>query len=336
MIRDDFRQRAPALPRRVAAYAVMAAATLAFAAPAAAEEAPTAVVAPLAMDKAGAAFRAQLEAGLRTAAARHATVKSSPEGAEPCGSAKCARDIGKQANVRFVIFGDLEGADEIYRYTLRVFDVAHDHESIDKSGSCELCAVAEVQAEMGKTVDKLKPAFERKPPVQEPLLPARMTVKVATEPAGAPVFVDGKRAGETPLSTDLYAGEYEVKVALDGYLPQTRKITVGEVPVELALTLEKDPDASPPPVADKATDPEPEPERTGGRISDTWGWISIGVGVAAMAAGSWLVHLDGEVTCDDGRGRFSCPEVYETKAPGASLIGVGAAGIGAGIIILAD
>ncbi len=50
---------------------------------------------------------------------------------------------------------------------------------------------------------------------------------VASEPAGASVFVDGMRAGETPVTLDaLTPGDHRVRLAKDGYLENARVVTV--------------------------------------------------------------------------------------------------------------
>ena len=59
-------------------------------------------------------------------------------------------------------------------------------------------------------------------------------IEVSTEPVGAKVSLDDRvvgttRAGEARILTieDVEAGEHTVKVYLDGYLPQSRTVTVG-------------------------------------------------------------------------------------------------------------
>lgn len=56
---------------------------------------------------------------------------------------------------------------------------------------------------------------------------ARGSLQVVSEPAGAPVYLDGRRVGETPLSVaDLEAGSYEVALRLDGYVPHRETVEV--------------------------------------------------------------------------------------------------------------
>ncbi len=58
------------------------------------------------------------------------------------------------------------------------------------------------------------------------LTPNWAPVSLATEPAGAAVFVDGAPAGTTPATLELTAGERELEVRLDGYNAWRGKLTV--------------------------------------------------------------------------------------------------------------
>jgi PEGA domain len=50
------------------------------------------------------------------------------------------------------------------------------------------------------------------------------TVTIASSPEGAVVFVDGKRIGKTPASTDVSAGEHVVVVQHDSYSPHVDRV----------------------------------------------------------------------------------------------------------------
>ena len=59
-------------------------------------------------------------------------------------------------------------------------------------------------------------------------------------------------------------------------------------------------------------------------------------GVALSGVGTWLVLLDGEITCSDGRGRRECPNVYNTNGLGLLTFGLGTAAIGAGTALFIE
>src|SRR5437773_1727401 len=54
--------------------------------------------------------------------------------------------------------------------------------------------------------------------------PARLTVQ--SEPAGASVTVDGRAAGETPLSLDLSPGAHEVAFVASGHAGTHKKVVL--------------------------------------------------------------------------------------------------------------
>jgi len=57
--------------------------------------------------------------------------------------------------------------------------------------------------------------------------PTTGSLSVLSSPSPAQVSVNGKYAGDTPLNlTALAPGDYEIEVALQGYLPMTEKVTI--------------------------------------------------------------------------------------------------------------
>jgi serine/threonine-protein kinase len=76
------------------------------------------------------------------------------------------------------------------------------------------------------------PAAEPPPARSQPETPVRAAavtgrIVIRSVPSGALVTVDGRRAGETPLTLrDLPLGAHSVQVARRGYVPETRKITL--------------------------------------------------------------------------------------------------------------
>jgi hypothetical protein len=62
------------------------------------------------------------------------------------------------------------------------------------------------------------------------------------------------------------------------------------------------------------------------------GWAGVAAGLVSAAAGGVLLGIDGSGTCS---GPDTCPNVYQTRWGGISLIGVGVVAIGAGILAIA-
>jgi formylglycine-generating enzyme required for sulfatase activity len=68
------------------------------------------------------------------------------------------------------------------------------------------------------------------------LIPAWATIALASDPAGARVWVDGIEVGETPGSFDLDAGKRAIELRLEGHNPWKREIeVVSDEPQTLAV-----------------------------------------------------------------------------------------------------
>lgn len=79
------------------------------------------------------------------------------------------------------------------------------------------------------------PAATRPPPPA----PIRGTVLVRTTPPGAQVFLDGRRAGTTPVTLrDLARGSHGVRLARDGYLTVERRVSVTDSRTSQTLAVD--------------------------------------------------------------------------------------------------
>lgn len=82
------------------------------------------------------------------------------------------------------------------------------------------------------TADTPPPAVAPPPPRPQPETPVRAAsvtgrIVISSVPSGALVTINGRRAGETPLTLrDQPLGAYTVQVARRGYVPETRKVTL--------------------------------------------------------------------------------------------------------------
>lgn len=106
-------------------------------------------------------------------------------------------------------------------------------------------------------------------------------------PPGARVLVDGRSVGVLPTSSlELPAGDHELRVTSDGFLPEGRtvKLVPGrESTLTFALTAAP---ASPPPVeGGPATPEEPVEKAAEADGDDTLTWVLVGVGAAVLVGG---------------------------------------------------
>jgi hypothetical protein len=117
-------------------------------------------------------------------------------------------------------------------------------------------------------------------PIPAPSLGALLSV--ASDPAGAQVFVDGELRGQTPLQVDRVSpGDHRVKVVKDGYLDNSRlvKLGAGRTDVQVKLT----------PHAGSMAPRMQVEDRSGGGGGGGKKWALIGLGVAAAGVAAFLL-----------------------------------------------
>jgi PKD repeat protein len=106
---------------------------------------------------------------------------------------------------------------------------------------------------------------------------------VASNPIGAAVYVDGKAVGETPVQLKVAAGDHRVKVVKDGYLDNSRVVSVvAGRPSRLSVNLTPD-------AGQARVRVEPRRGSSGEGAGGSGKKIAlIAVGVAAVSAGAYL------------------------------------------------
>jgi hypothetical protein len=298
----------------------------------------------------GATFDAELRkllSGKGKLLAAEAGSKSGVDGT--CMAADCGKKLAEAAGARFALTGTVVNNDEIYTVELSLYDAANDKQTTAKQ-VCELCGADDVKGSVAKAVKALAPALAAKappkkaPPPPPPPAESKVSMQVESVPDGADVLLDEEKVGQTPIALQVKPGKHTVVVRKQGYLDATRQVSALDQTIKLKVTLVLDPTAGaavvPPPVAPPLEQPAAPPAAVEAKAPvDTSGFTGVGwgltVGGALMAgAGVWLVILDGEITCTDGRGRRECPNVYNTKGIGIPALGVGAAALGSGITLL--
>jgi hypothetical protein len=102
----------------------------------------------------------------------------------------------------------------------------------------------------------------------------------------AEVSLDGEPLGQTPVTRLLKPGKHEVRVSHPGYYPVERLVTVeaGQTTHDV-VRLVAVPGAAPPALPPLETS---APVASGGFRVPVAGWVALGVGLAAGAAGGWL------------------------------------------------
>jgi len=270
-----------------------------------------------------------------------------------CSTDDCGAKVAKAASARFVVFSKVSAADEIYTVTLLLYDDGLGSRVKKVVKECELCAAKEVNGTLGEAVAALKktmltPAPVAKKPAPEPMSGVKVTIR--STPPGATVSIGGVQKGKTPVTFSVKPGSYDLTVKKEGYKSASRKLPVLDRPVKLRMTLKPDPKAAvakaipkitpavvvpPPKAAPDLAKPTPLPPESVGTAYNGAALGMIVGGLALSGLGTYLVVLDGEITCPDGT-RRDCPTVYNTKGFGLTSFGAGAALVGAGAALIIE
>ena len=287
---------------------------------------------------------AQTTAGLRAAGVSSAAI---------CDTDDCGAKLAAKTKSRFVVSAKVASADEIYNVSLSVFDASR-KERLVVNGVCELCTAGEVNGTIATAVGRLDKAFAKPEKAPEPVAvkPKTQTLDIKSRPDGAQIFVDGQMMGVSPKAIALLPGQHAVELRKEGFVTVRNTVIISDRATSYAPVLKAVPApvvvVAPPVVTPIVTPPvvtppvvtppvvTPSVGRAGIQPSgryNTAAWGMMLGGAVLAGVGTWLIVLDGEVTCDDGRGRTTCPNVYNTKGVGIAGLGIGAALIGASIAI---
>ena len=186
----------------------------------------------------------------------------------------------------------------------------------------------------------------------KPKAPTSFPIIIKTKPKGALVVLDKvKIKVRTPFKAKVKPGSHEITFSLDGYedYTQTFSTPVQEETISLNVTLKK---IVPKIVAKPKVKPQQKPSaqleaQTNLKanssktvpprpplLASEWSGPALGAGAIMTGVGAWFLSLHGEITCNDGRTRKTCPEIYNTKIAAGTLLGIGTAALGASIITL--
>jgi hypothetical protein len=303
------------------ALAVAAAVTVSVGWPGAAaarrEPAPqeTIAVLPLVIDgDLPASFRDQLQSRLTEGVARGARPVLALDPSTRCAEAPCMRDIGRTSGARWIARARVVVRDRDFDVGLELFD-ARDGAILTKtSGTCEVCAIAEVGdmlADQAGVLDRKLEALAHAPP----------SVRFESRPTGALVWLDGKLVGPTPVERTVEAGRHRARAELDDHLPLEIQFdaiagTHETIPLELSAVPKK---------------------RLRMRNA---GWGMLGVGFGLAAAGIPLLALHGrpyESRCsgDDVDDDGDCRYTYGTRTGGIVLLAIGGAAVITAVALVA-
>lgn len=235
--------------------------------------------------------------------ARHAT--------DACDKA-CIAAIQRATGAGFVLRASVRIDDRDYVVRLELHAASDGALLAESEERCDLCGFAEV----GALVEAQGALLRRQ---LESLIHGPPRLRVTTDPPGALVLVDDQLVGRTPVDRTLLEGEHHVRVLLDGYVGDERKVKlVAGVQETLDLPLRR------------------EPRLTRWRQTGT---AAVAIGAPLIAAGIGMLVVDGQPF----RGRCSGPDrdpmghcrfLLDTDWGGAVALAAGAALVAAGTVLL--
>lgn len=230
---------------------------------------------------------------------------------EDCADDACFREAMSSTSASAVVLLTVDQRDNVYRFGLEARSVATGERLASVDDVCEICGLEEVAELVELRAAALGERLER---------PAEGTVRVTSDPPGATVLVDGRTVGATPIELVLPAGPHAVRVEKPGFLENAESLEVRSgVDDELRFRLV----AVVVPVSTK---------NKSARRWFTAGGVSLGLGLAGIAAGIPLVIMDGNPYEADCRADplGNCADLYDTMAAGSALTTAGVIGLAAG------
>jgi hypothetical protein len=136
-----------------------------------------------------------------------------------CHAAPCYKQLAGKLVLDFLVIAQLKMKERNYELRLELIGGRDGKLTAEAHDTCSLCGMQEV----GEKLDKLASSLMAHVGVRRND-PARLLVQ--STPVGATVTVDGRTAGETPLSLDLAAGSHEVVFEARGHAGTRKKITL--------------------------------------------------------------------------------------------------------------
>ena len=275
-------------------------------------------------------LREALDRGLSGREIEIVELEDHPTARCPRGDDACFAEVAAEAGVDLLVLASVVVEEDGRWFTLRlhVVDGATGKAGPRSEEPCKPCGLREVaekfEAQAGALGDRLE---------NLKLTPA--TIVIDTEPAGAAISIDGAAVGTSPVTVEVEPGSRALRAELDGHEPQATTIEAVRG-VEEAWSPRLAP--VPAPVV-----PRPDPEENGptrpGRGLRIAGWTTLGVGIAAVAAGVPFIVLHERpysATCDGRRDAEGlCPSRWRSLPQGAAFVAVGAALVVTAIPLLA-
>lgn len=181
--------------------------------------------------------------------------------------------------------------------------------------TCDGCGTKEAGQRLSDALGKLFVQADQQ---------GRGSLQIGSTPPGAEVVLAGRLVGSTPYARKIWAGSYAVELRRPGYTSASQSVSVvADQPTNLSLDLQ--PEQA---VASPSAIVGP-PRRPIWRIAAGAGGIA--AGVLMLGFGISALSVNGTCSLD---GLPACDGLYRTGPVGGALVGIGAAlMVGGGVLI---
>jgi len=182
-----------------------------------------------------------------------------------CDNAVCYQNIARRTGAAYVVRAVVIVKDRDYTVKVELVAGADGKRLAATQDGCEICGVVDATGLIDSAAATLRLKLDA-------LSKGPAAVKLASDPLGAIITIDGEVVGETPLERPVVPGKHLIRVSEEGYISIEREVTFVEgVNEDLNFTLEK------------------LPSRLPGR---RFGYVSLGFGIAALGGAIGFAILD--------------------------------------------
>jgi len=202
-----------------------------------------------------------------------------------CTTTECAVEVGKMLNVQKMVNGSIGKIGQTYTIDISLIDIktAQIERSFIRDYKGEIDGLLQIMQDIANQIAGIVKEAEPKP--AEPKI---FNLSIKSNPTGAAILVNGRRAGQTPFESPVKEGvRIEIRLQKDNYKEFMQTFVVSDN-INIAANLEFTEAYRQELLARSKKPEETEIEETGGG-SSVWWWI----GGGAVVAGAAVVILSG-------------------------------------------
>lgn len=225
---------------------------------------------------------------------------------------RCRTEIGRRLQADLLLTGQISREKDELLANLSLHAVDLQTTVKNQVVHCPGCTAATFRERLVETVNDLITADRGL---------HRATLLVRTVPPGAEVRVDGRPVGTAELEVTVVAGPHRLQATHENHDPM-------EVSIDVKPQERLEVDLKMPPRTSHAPPLPPEPKVSWWNTRRIAGVAMMAAGLAGVIVGAPLLAIDGSCHGDN------CPQFWDNKGSGGALVGLGAALVVAGGVVI--